>query len=126
MRYSRYETNADAVDHLVLECGAHGYSRTQMAACIGISRGNLMVWAKRFPRFADVLERADTLAQAWWEGRAMDGSAQNRIGQSVWHKSMAARFPREYADRLEQGGIGDGEKIERINWTVVDVPEAKK
>lgn len=114
----RYVMHADAIDHLALECGAHGYSRSQIAACIGISRNTLNDWAKRHPRFAEVLDRADTLAQAWWEGRAQDGTANQRIGPSVWHKSVAARFPHDYADRQEIGPIGEGGRVQRITWKI--------
>lgn len=121
-RHSRYLGHADAIDHLTLECGAHGYSRAQIAACIGISRGTLAQWAKDHPRFAEILQRADTLSQAWWEGRAQDGTANARIGPSVWHKSVAARFPHDYADRTEIGPIGEGERRTRINWHIVKAP----
>jgi hypothetical protein len=124
-RYTRY---ADEIDQLALECGAHGYSRTQIAACIGISRHTIADWVKKHPRFADILDRADTLAQAWWEGRAQDGTANQRIGPSIWHKSVAARFPHDYADRTEVGAIGDGARVQRITWKVKrvgDVEEAE-
>jgi transcriptional regulator with XRE-family HTH domain len=120
---SRYDQNADAVDHLTLECGAHGYSRAQIAACIGISKERLNVWARDNARFAEVLERATTLAQAWWEGRAMDGTAQAKIGGTVWHKSVAARFPHEYADRQEIGPMGGAGRASEVRWTVVDPKE---
>jgi len=120
---SRYEQNADAVDHLALECGAHGYSRAQIAACIGISKQLLATWIKDYPRFTEVMERADTLAQAWWEGRAMDGTAQSRIGGTVWHKSVAARFPHEYADRQEIGPMGGAGRASEVRWNIVDPKE---
>lgn len=123
VQVDRYLRHADAVDHLTLECGAHGYSRTQIAACIGISRKTLNRWAATHPRFAEILERADTLAQAWWEGRAQDGSANATIGGNVWNKSMAARFPEDYADRHELGKIGDGERVKEIKWKVVKPTE---
>lgn len=119
-RPSTYLANADAVDHLVLECGANGYSYAQIAACIGVSRDTLNRWAKEHARLAEVLDRANTLSQAWWEGRAMDGTANARIGGTIWHKSMAARFPHDYADRVEQGSIGDGARVTEIRWKVVD------
>lgn len=124
MRMGRYIENADAVDHLVLECGAHGYSRAQIAACLGISKGHLTEWVKEYPRLAEVMARADTLAQAWWEGRAMDGGAQSIIGGTIWSKSMAARFPDQYADRVEQGAIGAGAaRAQKVEWVVVDVEQ---
>lgn len=120
---SLYLANADAIDHLVLECGANGYSYAQIAACIGVSRDRLNLWAKEYPRLAEVLDRAATLSQAWWEGRAMDGTANAKIGGTIWGKSMAARFPRDYADRLEQGVIGEGGRAAAIEWKIVDPKE---
>lgn len=122
----RYLQHADEVDHMTLECGAAGYSRAQIAACLGVSRETLKAWTKRHPRFAEVLERADTLSQAWWEGRAMDGTANARIGGSVWAKSMAARFAHDYADRIEQGAIGAGGARQAIEWKVVDTQDGGK
>jgi hypothetical protein len=119
----RYLPHADAIDHVALECGAHGYSRTQIAACIGISRDTLTKWIARYPRFAEVMQRADTLSQAWWEGRAMDGTAQSRIGGTIWAKSMQARFPADYTERVEQGAIGDGARLSKIEWEIVDPEE---
>lgn len=118
-----YIERADEIDHLVLECGANGYSYAQIAACIGISREKLNTWAKTYPRLAETLSRAATLSQAWWEGRAMDGTANSRIGGSVWGKSMAARFPRDYAERLEQGQIGEAGRVSKIEWEIVDPKE---
>jgi len=115
-----YLARADEIDHLVLECGAHGYSYAQIAACIGISRDRLNLWAKEHPRLAEVLDRAQTLSQAWWEGRAMDGTANQRIGATVWHKSMAARFPHDYADRQEVGTIGESGRVAKVEWKIVD------
>lgn len=123
----RYLQNADAVDHVVLECGAHGYSRAQTAACLGISRETLTAWVKTYPRLAEVMQRSETLAQAWWEGRAMDGTAAARIGGQVWSKSVAARFPHDYADRIEQGDIGAGAaRAQKIEWEIVDPKDGGK
>lgn len=118
-----YLRHADAVDHLALQCGAHGYSRAQIAACIGISRKTIIEWANKHPRFAEVLERADTLAQAWWEGKAQDGTANKVIGGNIWGKSMSARFPSEYAERQEIGTIGDADRVTEIRWKIVSPDE---
>lgn len=122
-QYRRYQAYADQIDHLVLECGAHGYSKAQIAACIGVSTTTLTHWAREHPRLAEVLDRAHTLAQAWWEGRAMDGTANGRIGGTIWHKSMAARFPHDYADRQEVGDIGASGRASEIRWNIVDPKE---
>jgi len=124
-QYKTYADNADEIDQLILECGIHGYSFVQIAACIGISEAQLKAWAAHHPRLVETLERAETFSQAWWEGRAMDGTAQARIGGSVWGKSVAARFPAKYADRLEQGTIGETARASEVRWRIVDPKEAE-
>lgn len=124
-RFGMYKMNHDEIDDLVLRCGACGYSRAQMAACIGISKETLQAWLKDYPQFREVMLRAQTLAQSWWEGRAQDGTANALIGASIWSRSMAARFPSEYTERQETGSMGEAEKIEEVRWSVVR-PEPRK
>lgn len=100
-RVSAYTSHADEIDLLVLQCGAAGYSYAQTAACIGIAVSTLHNWSNQYPRFHSVLERAQTLSQAWWEGRAMDGTANTLIGGHIWARSMAARFRKDYTERQE-------------------------
>ena len=100
-RISLYQSKSEEIDELVLQCGANGYSYAQTAACVGVSTQTLKKWAVEFPQFAEILDRAHTLSQAWWEGRAMDGVANNLIGGNIWVRSMAARFPADYTERRE-------------------------
>lgn len=100
-RPSRYATHADEIDMLVLDAGRRGYSLAQIAACLGVSVNTVRIWADAHPRFGEVLDIATTASQAWWEGRAMDGTANTLIGGTIWAKSMSARFPREYTERKD-------------------------
>lgn len=125
-RVSVYKAHADEIDHLVLQCGAAGYSYAQTAACIGVGAATLKKWAAEHPRFASVLERAHTLSQAWWEGRAMDGHANAVIGASIWSRSMAARFPHDYTERQEQGRFGEAADAQKLEWSVVDPPKREE
>ena len=101
-RPSLYVTHCDAIDELVLECGRQGYSVVQMAAALGVPGHRLTRWEEQHPRFKEVMDTARTYSQAWWEGRAMDGTAASLIGPAVWAKSVSARFPNDYTDRTEQ------------------------
>jgi len=123
-RVSGYnEHTADELDHLILSCGAAGYSYAQTAACIGISNKTLKSWAVQHPRLRSILERSNTLAQAWWEGRAMDGTANAKIGSTIWNKSMSARFPQDYTERQEVGKFGEAAEVTEIKWNVVTAPK---
>ena len=58
--------------------------------------------------------------------RLLQGTASQKIGGTVWHKSVAARFPDDYADRLEQGTIGEGAKRQSLTWKVVKAKGAEE
>lgn len=121
-RLGIYTQHADEIDLLLLRCGAAGYSFAQMAACIGVATRTLKEWAGASERCASVLERSKTLSQAWWEGRAMDGTANNLIGSTVWAKSMAARFREDYTERHEHVSP-DGSMSPNKPLTAVEVAE---
>jgi phage terminase large subunit len=56
---------------LVIELGAQGKSKAQLAASIGVSRETIDLWAKVHPEFSDALKFAKDLALAWWEDQTL-------------------------------------------------------
>lgn len=94
----------------VLEMGAVGKSKAQMAAQLGVCRQTIENWCSQFPEFMDAITRARVLAQAWWEERARESLGDRNFNAALWAKSMSARFPDEYSDRskLELTGKDGG------------------
>ena len=51
----------------VITFGKQGYSRTAIAAKLGISRQTLYLWVKQYPDFFDAMEKAVEESQIFWE-----------------------------------------------------------
>ena len=87
---------------LVEEMGAKGYSVVEMAAEIGVSRPTLEEnWTAKHPAFLEAFTHAKVLSQAWWERIGRENlimpSGVN-FQASVWSRSMAARFPKDWRE----------------------------
>ena len=85
----------------VVELGADGTSRAELAADLGISIQTLHNWEAAHPEFLEATTRARDLALAW-------GNKQGRLG--IWAKGFNAaayrlqvmnRFPRDWRDKQE-------------------------
>lgn len=98
----------------VVELGALGKSKAQMAAALGCSRMSIDEWCKEHPEFSDAIARARDLAMAWWEDQGQLGMWQSPEGEKLnpqlWSRSMAARFPDDYREnnKVELTGKGGG------------------
>lgn len=99
----------------VIEMGKQGCSVVEMAAAIGVARMTLETrWPAEHEDFREALQLARDASQAWWE-------AQGRVNlimpkdagtfqASVWSRSMAARFPRDWRENkgVELTGANGG------------------
>ncbi len=92
----------------VIEHGRAGKSRAWIAARIGVIPETLTEWMKKYPDFSDAMAYAKALEQQWWEDEGQSGLRLQGFGQSAWSRSMAARFPRDWADKRQvDHGITD-------------------
>ena len=108
----------------VIELGRIGMSMVEMAANIGVSRKTLeQSWPSAHAEFFQALELARELSQSWWE-------AQGRVNlimpkdsgtfqASVWSRSMAARFPRDWRENKGLDLTTGGESL-NLAVTFVD------
>ena len=112
----------------VVELGRLGMSVVEMASDIGVSRNTMETrWTEAHPEFREALEIARESSQAWWESMGRVNLIMNKeVGTfqaSVWSRSMAARFPRDWRENkgVEVSGEGGGPlKIETIKRVIVD------
>lgn len=95
----------------VLAMGIEGKSKAQMAAELGVCRQTLENWAAQHPAFLDALTRARDLAQAWWENQAQANIGNRDFNAALWAKSMAARFPDDYANRVKLDAMATGQPL---------------
>lgn len=94
----------------VVELGALGKSKAQIAAALGVARNTLDNWAEANPEFLRAITHARDLSMAWWEDKAQDGLDKPGFNANLWSRSMAARFPDDYTERRknEQTGPNGG------------------
>ena len=90
----------------VLELGRLGKSFEQMSAQLNVSYRTLCRWRDSHEEFCHALEDAQALSQSWWEEQAQSYMLEHKDGErlnaSLWSRSMAARFPGKYSDRVKQ------------------------
>lgn len=103
----------------VIELGKLGKSFEQMAAQLNVSYRTLCRWRNEHEEFCHALEEAQAYEQAWWEEMAqsylINEYQGSTINASMWSRSMAARFPKKYSERLKQEISGvDGNPIEQV------------
>jgi hypothetical protein len=86
----------------VIELGAQGKSKAQMAATLGIARENFDDWEKRHERFRHAVKCACNLSLAWWEDRGQRGMGEGKEFNAVaFIFQMKNRFRDDYSDRSE-------------------------
>jgi hypothetical protein len=85
----------------VIELGAAGKSKAQMAAALGVCRQTLENWKNDHPAFLDAITRARDLSLAWWEDKGQENLLTSGFQTPLWSRSMAARFPDDYTERKQ-------------------------
>jgi hypothetical protein len=115
----------------VIELGRLGKSFEQTAGELDISYRTLCNWRDKHEEFFHALEDAQVLAQKWWEDHAQSYLVEHKDGEKLnvglWSRSMAARFPKNYSDRIKQEitGAGGAPLITNVEITLVDTDGSK-
>jgi helix-turn-helix resolvase-like protein len=105
---------------LVVDLGAEGKSKVQIAARIGISRQTLDNWAKQHPEFLDAIKWAKDLEQAWWEDAGQENMVRQGFNATAFIFQMKNRFHDDYKDKHEISGDPNRPIVTRIVRTIVD------
>ena len=110
----------------VIELGKLGMSVVEMASDIGVSRNTLeSLWPEAHPEFMQAITHARECSQSWWESMGRVNLIMSKdagtFNSSVWSRSMAARFPRDWRESSKQEITGaDGKPFEVITRRVID------
>jgi hypothetical protein len=90
----------------VIEVGAKGKSLEQISGMLGVTYRTLCRWREEHEDFCHALEQAKVLEMIWWEDHAQSYLVEHKDGErlnvGLWSRSMAARFPKKYSDRVKQ------------------------
>lgn len=86
----------------VIELGAEGCSKAEIAAELDVTRETVNEWAKAHTEFSDALSLAHEKSLAWWEKQARTNLATSGYQSGLWKQAMSGRFPAEpYRERQE-------------------------
>lgn len=92
----------------VIELGNAGYSVVEMAAEIGVSRNTLeTTWTAAHPAFLEAMGEARDRSQAWWEKQGRENLTADKFQASLYSRSMAARFPKDWREKQLVGSDPD-------------------
>ena len=102
-RPSKYDPS---YNEKVIELGKLGKSFEQMASMLGVGITTFKRWREEHEEFRTSLEDAHAFAQTWWEDMAqsylVESKDTEKLNTGLWSRSMAARFPANYSDRVKQ------------------------
>jgi DNA-binding XRE family transcriptional regulator len=84
----------------VLEVGASGGSKAEMAVAIDVSRETLYQWMREKPDFSDAIKKAELLSQVWWEKLGKKGAygEVNNFNATSFIFNMKNRFREDWRD----------------------------
>jgi hypothetical protein len=102
---------------LVIELGAKGKSKAQMARDIGVCRQTLENWIRERPEFLDAITHALDYALAWWEDQGQAALfLGHKFNDRAWSFQIRNRFPKDYRDsrELELGGLTGSEPVKLV------------
>lgn len=103
----------------VIEFGRMGKSRAWIAAKFEVAKSSLQVWEAEHPDFSAAMARAKTLEQQWWEDKGQENLATQSFQSSMWNRSMAARFPDDWREKV--GHVGGDKNDEPIKTETTHV-----
>lgn len=86
----------------VIALGNEGASIVEMAHELGVHRETIeQNWPAAHPEFSEAITRAKIASQVWWEKKGRDNLESNQFQASMWSRSMAARFPKDWREKSE-------------------------
>lgn len=89
----------------VVELGKLGKSYEQISGELNIAVRTLYLWRDTYPEFMQAMEDAKGYEQSWWENQAqaymLEHKDSSKLNHSLWSRSMAARFPKKYANQVK-------------------------
>lgn len=113
----------------VIELGKAGKSKVQMACAFDVVVKTLDNWADDHPEFLHALTCAMQHSQDWWERAAQENLTADKFQASLWSRSMAARFPKDYREstKVQLGGDPDNpEPVKTITRIELVAPSIGK
>lgn len=82
----------------VIDLGAQGKSKAQIAADLCVTRETVDIWAKTHRDFSDAIKAAYDLSLAWWENAGQFNMTRQGFNATAFIFQMKNRFRDDYKD----------------------------
>jgi len=90
----------------VIDLGRQGKSYEQIASILGIGLRTLFTWRDTHLEFQHALSDSKDFEMAFWEDLAQSHLIEvknaPKLNAGLWSRSMAARFPGKYSERIKK------------------------
>lgn len=108
----------------VVEWGRQGKSRAWIADELGVVRNTLKNWEAEHPEFLIAMERALIASQRWWEDAGQNGMTSREFNAPIWSRSMAARFPDDWREKMAHVGGAEEDPVIQHKITRIELVAA--
>lgn len=103
----------------VVELGAEGKSKVEIAVELGVDRKTIDNWSEVHPDFFHAITRAKDHEQAWWEKQGRTNLTAQHFQAAMWSRSMGARFSADWRETKEVD-LNAKLQVTEIKRTIVD------
>lgn len=102
----------------VLECGAEGMGKCEIAAELDIHYETFEAWQEKHPEFSEAVKAALRKSQAWWEknGRIATFGGCDGFNATSFIFNMKNRFKDDWRDKIEQEQSGRVTVVEIVQF----------
>ena len=85
---------------IIFDLASQGASKVEIAVELGITRSTLYLWMQEVEEFSDAMQKADQIAQSWWErmGRQATFGAFPAFNSAAYIFQMKNRFRKDWQD----------------------------
>lgn len=98
-----------------------GMSKIEAAVQLGVYRDTLYDWTKNFPEFAQAMQEAEQLSQAWWERQARLNIGSKEFNHRLWEYNIRCRFRQDWTANEKHDVnvvVSSAEEIEKASARV--------
>lgn len=97
----------------VIALGKKGKSRTEIAYELDCGTTTLQRWEAAHEEFRVAMARAKEAEQVWWERKGRRNLNAQHFQASMWSRSMAARFPNDWREKVAHVGDKNEDPIQQ-------------
>lgn len=109
-----------------IELMSKGWSKTRVAAKLGVHKATLYDWMEAHPEFLDAVRMGETLSEAWWEQAGQDALWVHKYNTNMfkWMTGNIHGWSEKQSQDIKIGGdLTVGTRIEQSRRRASEVTD---